>query len=100
MSYDKTTYINNISELFGNQIASRMESELDKYPGYGMKIRNRNGEGIIILEKRSYNENPKTPSKVERVIYPIIKTQCGFNIPEARIRREEYKNGKLTRLKE
>ncbi|MFZ3077007.1 MAG: hypothetical protein WA139_00970 [Candidatus Aenigmatarchaeota archaeon] len=100
MQYDKTTYINNISELFGSKIASRMEGELDKYPGYGMKIRNRNGEGSIIFEKISYNGNPIKPSKVERIIYPIIKTQCGFDIPEARIIRQEYKNGKLTKLKE
>ncbi len=100
MKHDKTTYINNISKLFGSGVASRMKSELDKYSGYGMKIRNRNGEGSIILEKISYNGNPKTPSKVERVIYPIIRNQSGFYIPEARIIREEYKNGKLTKLKE
>jgi len=113
MSYDKTTYaqkpkvfggaenevsvpINNISELFGSGIASRMEGELGKYPGYEIEIRKKNGEGSIILEKRTCNGNHNKPLKIERVIYPIIKTQCGFDIPEACIRREEYKNGKLT----
>ncbi len=100
MSYDKTTYIFNISKLFGSGIASRIESELKGYPDYEIKIRNGNGEGSITFEKRSYNGNPKIPSKVERIIYPIIRNQIGFDIPEALIKREEYKNGKLTKLKE
>ncbi len=100
MTYDKTTYINNISDLFGSGIASRMEGVWKGYPDYEIKIRNCNGEGSIIFEKISYNGNPKIPSKVERIIYPIIKNQCGFDIPEARILKEEYKNGKLTKIKE
>jgi len=100
MSYDKTTYINNISKLFGNGISSRIESEWKGYPDYEIKIRNGNDGGSITFEKRYYNGNPNKPSKVERIIYPIIRNQSGFDIPEARIKKEEYKNGKLTKLKE
>lgn len=38
MVYDKTTYINEIREKFGNSIASRMEYEINKYSDYEIKI--------------------------------------------------------------
>lgn len=100
MSYDKTTYINNISELFGSGIASIIGKESEKYPEYEIRIRKNGDEGSIIFERRFYNGNADMPSKISRIVYPVLETQLGFIIPEARIRKEEYKNGKLTKLKE